>query len=102
MIIRAKAPFRLEFSGGGTDVPPFTDDHGGLIFNATIDQYAYCSISSRNDNEFKVHSLDYNIIARFKDNEDLKFDGNLDLVKAVIKRMSQYNQFKEMGMEITL
>jgi D-glycero-alpha-D-manno-heptose-7-phosphate kinase len=80
MIIRSKAPFRLEFSGGGTDVPPFTDDQGGLIFNATIDHYAYCSIKSRPDNEFKVHSLDYNIIARFKDKNDLQFDGNLDLI----------------------
>jgi D-glycero-alpha-D-manno-heptose-7-phosphate kinase len=102
MIIRAKAPFRLEFAGGGTDVPPFNDDHGGLIFNATIDQFAYCSISPRQDNEFKVHSLDYNIIARFKEEKDFDFDGNLDLVKAVIKRMAKYNQFKQVGMDIVL
>jgi len=102
MIIRSKAPFRLEFGGGGTDVAPFTDEHGGIVFNATIDQYAYCSIASRQDNEFNVHSLDYNVVAQFKDDKDFKFDGNLDLVKAVIKRMKNLSLFKTYGMDVVL
>lgn len=102
MIVRSKAPFRLEFAGGGTDVPPFTDDYGGIIFNATIDHYAYCSIKPRDDHEFNIHSLDYNIIAQFKDEKDMKFDGNLDLVKAVIQRMSKFNEGKTTGCDVVL
>jgi D-glycero-alpha-D-manno-heptose-7-phosphate kinase len=102
MIIRSKAPFRLEFSGGGTDVPPFPDDHGGLIFNATINNYAYCSVKNRQDDQFKVHSLDYNTIARYKNDNDLEFDGNLDLIKAVLKRMSKFNIFNDKGVDIVL
>ena len=102
MIIRSKAPFRLEFAGGGTDVPPFPDDHGGIIFNATIDNYAYCSVQSRQDDQFKVHSLDFNVIAKFKTTDDLEFDGNLDLLKAVFKRMSKFNKFADKGVDVVV
>ncbi len=102
MIIHSKAPFRLEFAGGGTDVPPFTDDYGGMVFNSTIDHYAYCMISPREDDEFNVHSLDYDIIAHFKDENDLEFNGELDLVKAVIRRMTKLNDINAKGMDVVL
>jgi D-glycero-alpha-D-manno-heptose-7-phosphate kinase len=101
VLIRAKAPFRIEFVGGGTDVPPFTDMFGGYVFNATIDRYAFCSISPRTDGEFKIVSMDYNITKRYQQ-EELIFDGTLDLVKAVIKRMSDYDQFHLGGFNMVL
>ena len=43
MVIRAKAPLRVSFGGGGTDVEPFCVEQGGAVIGSTINKYAYCS-----------------------------------------------------------
>jgi len=87
MIIRSKAPLRISFGGGGTDVSPYPEERGGVTLSTTIDKYAYCTLATRDDNSINVQSLDYNIATRYSTDEEFQYSGKLDLVKAAIKVM---------------
>lgn len=84
-LIRSKAPLRLSFAGGGTDVSPYCDERGGAVLSSTIDRFAFCTISPRTDGQIAVRSLDLSREERWKvDGNILRYDGNLDLIKAVV------------------
>jgi D-glycero-alpha-D-manno-heptose-7-phosphate kinase len=87
MLIRAKAPLRISFAGGGTDVPPFPEREGGLVLNATINRYAYGTLRGRDDGAITIHSYDYGSSVELAPNETPVFDGRLDLAKAAILRL---------------
>lgn len=87
-LIRCKAPLRISFAGGGTDVSPYCDERGGAVLNSTIDHFAYCTISPRSDNQATIRSLDYETIQKWKTGETLTYDGNLDLIKAVVNHFN--------------
>ncbi len=87
MVIRGRAPLRVSFGGGGTDVAPFCVEQGGAILGSTINKYAYCSIVPREDDQIVVHSLDFDMTVKYNTNENYVYDGKLDLVKAALKAM---------------
>jgi len=84
MLIRAKAPLRISFCGGGTDVPPFPQQEGGCVLNATINRYAYATLRPRPDEQISVQSLDLGLSVNYSPEDKLTYDGKLDLVKAAI------------------
>ena len=88
MLVRAKAPLRVSFAGGGTDVSPFPETEGGAVLSATIDRYAYGSLRPRSDGTISVESLDGGVSLAFGVHDDLRLDGRLDLVKGAIRRLS--------------
>ncbi len=93
MTIRSRAPLRISFGGGGTDVPPYPEEQGGAVLSTTIGKYAYCTLMARQDDSINVRSLDYDIVARYNVNADIKYDGKLDLVKAAIRAMKLKSGF---------
>ncbi len=48
MIKKVKAPVRIDFAGGTTDIYPFTHTHGGAVLNAAINRYVTGSLNSDN------------------------------------------------------
>ncbi len=87
MVVRAKAPLRLSFAGGGTDVSPFPETEGGAVLSTTIDHFAYGSLNPRTDDQVTIESVDFGMSLDFPVSEDPVLDGKLDLVKAAIKRL---------------
>lgn len=88
-MIRSKAPLRISFCGGGTDVSPYLEERGGVVLSATIDKYAYATLRRREDREITVRSLDYDIVAKYHLDDDLHYNGELDLLKAVLRRINR-------------
>ena len=88
MIIRSKAPLRISFAGGGTEVEPYLSEQGGAVLSSTIDKYAYSSLRFKDDHQITVSSLDYDIVAKYDADTRCIEDKKLNLVEAVIRRLN--------------
>lgn len=85
--VRARAPLRLGLAGGGTDVSPYAELHGGAVMNATIDRYIYASVCLTDDDVIDIESHDLGIRSVLPGGDQLPPDGQLDLHKAVFNRV---------------
>lgn len=86
-VLRARAPLRVSFAGGGTDVAPFPEREGGAVLSATIGSYAYATLRPRADGHITVESHDYGTSIGYDVGTPLVLDGELDLPKAAIARI---------------
>lgn len=100
MEVRARAPLRISFGGGGTDVPPYCDERGGAVLSATINRHAYATLVPRGGS-FDVRSLDYDASISYNLDEPFVYDGQLDLAKGVLDHFRNRGEFST-GMEILL
>jgi D-glycero-alpha-D-manno-heptose-7-phosphate kinase len=96
MIYRSKAPLRIGLAGGGTDVSPYSDLHGGAILNATVSLYAHASIEPLADNSIILQAADRQEEERYEWSNQLPINGKLDLLKGVYNRVQ-----KDYGMPLT-
>ncbi|NDU80031.1 MAG: dehydrogenase [Ferrovum sp.] len=102
MIIRARAPLRLGLAGGGTDVSPYCDIHGGFVLNATIDRYAYAIIKTLDEPVIRFLATDQQTEKCKAITEPLLLNGKLDLHKAVYNHMIRYyNNGKPISLELS-
>jgi D-glycero-alpha-D-manno-heptose-7-phosphate kinase len=85
--IRASAPLRISFVGGGTDFPHYYDLHGGAVLSATIDHAAHVSVAPRGDRQVRIRSLDLGHLVEYRLERGPVYDGVMDLPKAAIERM---------------
>ena len=87
MIIRSKAPFRVSFGGGGTDMAPYCTEHGGCVISTTIDRHVYTSLEPRNDNKIRVLSINQNEEFEFtiRDND---YSTKFELFKGIVNGLN--------------
>ncbi|MGV8834186.1 MAG: CBS domain-containing protein [Devosia sp.] len=82
---RARAPARISFGGGGTDMTRYFSQNGGAVINATIALYAHATLRRRSDRSVRLYSHDLRETVEAPSVDALTFDGHLDLLKAAVK-----------------
>lgn len=101
MIIRSKAPLRLGLAGGGSDVSPYSDLYGGLVLNATINLYAYCTIEETHDGLITIQGYDSQCFKSYPASPQLEIDGEASLIKGVYNRVVRDFGVEPGGFKIT-
>ena len=79
---KAKAPMRIGFFGGGTDVSPYPERYGGKVLNCTIDKYVRCMLRPTDQPGVTIRSLDLQTITRSVAGR--AWEGHLPLPQAVL------------------
>jgi D-glycero-alpha-D-manno-heptose-7-phosphate kinase len=85
--IRARVPLRLGLAGGGTDLSPYCDQHGGAVLNTTIDRYAYAFIEPSDDGRVHFVAPDLEIAESFEPCLEALSRCRLGLHAGVARRM---------------
>jgi D-glycero-alpha-D-manno-heptose-7-phosphate kinase len=83
MKIRSKAPFRVSFGGGGTDMAPYCIKHGGCVISTTIDRHVYLTLKPRNDKKISIYSANFKNEFSFQIG-DKNYNTKFELFKGII------------------
>ncbi|HYT37485.1 MAG TPA: hypothetical protein VEL49_09925 [Ktedonobacteraceae bacterium] len=80
----ARAPMRISFGGGGTDLEAYYAKYGGLVVSTAINKYFYAVITTDESDDLQVISADYRSLFRHSPYNDLFWNGDLALPKAIL------------------
>jgi D-glycero-alpha-D-manno-heptose-7-phosphate kinase len=102
-VVRSRAPLRLGLAGGGTDVSPYCDDHGGLVLNATIDRYCYATIEDGNPGDVEIQAADIGkaMDLRWSDELPSSDEPVLPLHASVYRRICKLFDLGRPGVKLT-
>ncbi|HEU4758758.1 MAG TPA: GHMP kinase [Dehalococcoidia bacterium] len=99
-VIRARAPLRISFAGGATDMPSYYLEHGGAVLVSTINRYAFVTLCPTDEPEIRIQSLDFDLTVKYGIDEEPIFDGVMDLAKAAVRRLNPQNS--QAGLDLYL
>src|SRR6202049_3040552 len=80
----ARAPMRIILGGGGTDLEAYYAKYGGMVISAAINKYFYTVITSDESDDLQLISADYRSLFRHTPYNDLFWNGDLALPKAIL------------------
>ena len=84
----ARAPMRISFAGGGTDVAPFPEREGGAVLSMSITRYAFASARKRDDDQINLTSLDLGLATQGPVGNLSELDQRLHLLRGPISRLA--------------
>jgi D-glycero-alpha-D-manno-heptose-7-phosphate kinase len=83
--VRARAPVRISFGGGGSDLTYFFSEQRGAVINSTISFYSHATLRVRKDMKIHITSRDLGEELMVVSWEEIKVTGKFGLLLAVIK-----------------
>ena len=101
MIIGSKAHLGHGLAGGGSDVYPYSDIYGGLVLNATINLYCFCTIEETDDNKITIDAYDAHTHESHPVSSHLEIDDNAPLIKGVYNRVIKDFNIEPRAFKIT-
>lgn len=83
---RSRAPVRISFGGGGSDLTHYFWDDNGAVINATVSLYSHATLKLRDDSRIVIRSMDLGETLE-GDNlkEILNVKGKFGLIQATLK-----------------
>ena len=83
---QSRAPVRISFGGGGSDLTHYFDKQNGAVINSAISIYSHATLKKRNDKKIIIKSDDLGEKLSGKNlNEVLAIEGNFGLIQSIIK-----------------
>lgn len=72
--IRSRAPVRVSFGGGGSDLTHFFKTTSGAVINSAISIYSHATLKLRDDAKIIINSLDFERVLEAKNLDDFLLD----------------------------
>lgn len=83
---RARAPVRVSFGGGGSDLTHFFSEEQGAVINATVSLYSHATLRQRSDGRIVIRSFDLKESLEAESlNEALERSGRFDLILSLLR-----------------
>jgi len=92
MVMIARSPLRLSLGGDGTDLPAYYKRHGGLVISTTISYHVYTILTTGSPNGVQIISADYSAYRQQPTCEDLIWNGDLRLPKAIARYFNVHDE----------
>ena len=79
-----RAPVRISFAGGGTDLESYYRPFGGLVVSAAIDKYFYVFVTVNKGESIQIMSSDFRTFYQQDAGQEMLWDGDLALPRAIL------------------
>lgn len=83
MILIGRAPVRISFGGGGTDLPAYYEQYGGLVISTTVAAHTYAILTQNGGSGLQIICADYRCLCAREGIEDPISGTDLSLPKAI-------------------
>lgn len=92
-MIVARAPLRISFGGGGTDLPAYYERYGGLVLSTAIQAFCHVRVQAHSRPELVIHSRDYRCSVAIPSAQPVPIDEPLSLPRATVAWFAAHGRY---------